>query len=252
MDVHAKERAYVLETLERINNSVTNFLQLHDTPSHLTPAEETYYTIISLLTALLPACLQLTRSDPVPSTVGLLVGSLTASIRSLQECLFPVAAAAPEVKGEDSSQSSGVETLFAFASLHTMGMLRDSALVLKHSVAFLNAANDRERERDKVSGGLPKAVTQDLKSLDTLAATALQAVKDRIKSLKTALDEAGWMDRIAEMTLGSDGDGGEYEDEISRRIMALPDSHSVVEEWSGRLLEGWRDTAKGWAIVKME
>lgn len=265
----ARDRAYLLETLARLNNSATRLLQLPDTPSHLTGAEYTYYTAFSLLTALMPLCLLATKSTSTSPTLALLVSSLATAIKSLRASLLSMPSEPQSQPSTTTSSDTGnANTLLAFSSQHTLSVLRDTCILVRNSANYLLASHERDRERDRsgASGGMPKAVVTELRGLETLAAKVLaEDVKDRVKWMKVQLDESGWMDRLAGWALGevkegeTDADGeeeavaeGDYVDVVSRRIMALPDAQGRLDDWTGRVLESWREAAKGWGLVKME
>lgn len=95
-----------------------------------------------------------------------------------------------------------------------------------------------------------KEALAEMKAADALAAKSLSEAKARVKSLKEELGEGGWLDRVAEWTFGQGGEA--FGDEMGKGVLAVVGGSAVVEEWTGRLVESWREGVKGWGMVKWE
>ncbi|KAK3320107.1 N-acetyltransferase B complex non catalytic subunit-domain-containing protein [Cercophora scortea] len=240
-EVALKERSYLTERLAHLNNSLTNFIHQAETPSRLTGAELTYYTIVSLLSGGLLTGLTTTRTDAVPQTLPLLTAAIRSAFAGLRTVFL--------------TSSNGVSTpptanIFAsLTDMHTMALLRATALAIKHSAAFMLSVHEKELARDR-SGktALHKDILVEMKALDQLAGKALGEIKTHVQKLKTALGEGGWLDRVLEWTFGDEGG----EDEVAKAVGEVVGGRGGAEEWAGKLLESWREGVKGWGTVRLE
>lgn len=242
-DHSAKDKAFVLETLARLHNSLTDFLHRPDTASMLTGPEETYYTVVSLLSAAVLTSLTTTRSDAVPSTISLLVSSIRTALGALR-----ASALATGTSNADLPLSS---VFAALTDNHGLSTLRDTAVAIRHAAAYVQSHSEKEAARDRSGAScVHKEVLAEVHGLDALAAKALVDVKARIKRLREQLGEGGWLNRVAEWAFGRGGRGGA--DEVARRVFQVAGGQAVFEEWAGRALESWRENLKGMAAVRMD
>lgn len=238
-DVAVKDKSYLIESLARIHNSFTNFLHLQETPAKLTGPEEAYFTVLSLLSAIVLTALTAAPDVPPPATLSALTSSVKASIVSLRTAFV----SAPP------NRLSQPETFYSLADMHTTSTLRDVALAVKYSTSFALAFHDKEMARDKTGkSNLHKDVLAEIKALDALAPKILGDIKGRIKMLKGKLGEAGWLDQLLDWTFES----GSSEDNVTRAISDVVGGRSGAEDWAGKVLESWREGVKGWNYVKME
>ncbi len=236
------DRAFVIESLDSLNASFTSFLHDKDTPSHLNTAEEAYYTILSLLSALVVSSLTAHRTEPAPPIFSTLVSSVKSSLASLRLALF----SSPPTALDMGS------VFYQVADQHTISSFRDAALAVKQTAAFVLAFNESEMARDRSGkANLHKEVVAEMRAFEALGVKALVEVKGHIKVLNGKLNEPGWLDRAVDWASGSDVDGG-GDDEVAKDVFELVDGQPVVEEWAGRLLESWREGIKGWSVVRME
>lgn len=232
---------YNVEMLSRIHNSATTILQVSDTPTQLTSAEYSLYTVTVVVSGLLGASLSLPRSSEA------LPQSITTSVSALKTALATLRTAFLSGPPAGSNQT---DTFAYLTNMHTLSAFRDASLVTRHTAAYLLAWHEREMARDRSgASGCHKDILAEIKALDGISAKALGDVKERIKTLKERLGGGGWLDRLLEWTFGHD----EHEaDEITRAVTEVTGGRSAAEEWAGRVLESWIDNIKGWTNVKLE
>jgi hypothetical protein len=223
-----------------VHNSLTNFLHLSTTSTKLTASEETYYSIISLLSAILLTSLTAVFSDPIPNNFLLLTTSLKSAIDTLHIGFY--ATWDPE---------SRTEVYFALQNMHTISVLRDTAMAIKQSASYMIVFDEKEKARDRTSRPiLHKQIKAEMKILEDLGTKVLGDVKARIKILKEKLSESGWLDEMIELTFGPEAEGGR--DAMTDGIYCMVGGKEAVETWASRVLESWREGIKGWGMVKME
>ncbi|KAL2019351.1 hypothetical protein VTK56DRAFT_9731 [Thermocarpiscus australiensis] len=246
-EVAIRDREYALEVLARISDSLSDFLHKPETPSRLTSAETTYYTVLSLLSAALLISLSSSRTDPAPPpTLSLLTSSIRTAFATLRADFFssshPAAATDPSVA--------------ALTDMHTMSHLRDTALAIRLSAGFVLAAHDRELARDRSGrSGLHRDVVAEMRALGEIAAKALGEVKGHVQKLKEALGEGGWLDRLLDMVFGpgeEDETTSGDDDEVTKAVSEVVGGRAGAKEWAGKVIESWREGVKGWGMVKME
>lgn len=140
-------------------------------------------------------------------------------------------------------------SLFLMTDFHTVAYLRETALVIKHSAAFVLSFHERELVRDRSGkSALHKDVVSEMKALETVATKSLGETRVHVQKLKEALNEGGWLDKMLEWTFGKQEAEEEYRDAVSD-IIGGP---GAAEEWVGDLLSSWRDNIKGWLNVRWE
>ena len=236
-----RDRNYIIETLARLSNSLTTFIHKPETPSLLTAPETTYYTVISLLSAGLLTAISTTRADPVPKNLSLLASSVRSAFASLKTTFFTSSTSSPEIYS-------------SLTNMHTMSYVRDTALAMKHSAAFVMAFHEKELARDRTGkSSLHKEVIAEMKALDAVATKALVELKKHIQKLKEALGEGGWLDRMLDWVFrGEESQVGEGDGEVLQAVSELVGGRDGAEEWAAKVVESWRDGAKGWGMVRME
>lgn len=242
-DSAAKDDMFNIEMLSRIHNSTTAILHDRDTPRHLTAAEHTVYTITALLSGILAKSLSQPRSstEPLPASLGTSVSALKSALSILRTSFL-------------SGPPSGYNQpdLFHFlTNMHTLSSLRDVALAIRYSAAFVFAWHERETVRDRSGrSGCHKDVMAEMKALDGMSSKALADVKGRIRLLKERLAEPGWLDRLLGWTFGAEEQA--QDDEATHAVKMLVGGRAGAEEWAGLVVESWTLGVRGWASVKME
>jgi hypothetical protein len=238
----ADEKDYAIEVLSRIHSSMSAVLDLPSTPSKLTASEEKYYNVVSVLAAMLLKALTSSRSDPVPDAFSHYGPAIRSTLSSLRAAFLatPPSTALPMN-----------DVLSSLMNQLALSALRDTALAIKQTSASILSWNDKELARDRSGkSALRKDIIAEVKELDALATKALGEVKARIKTLKEALGQGGWLDRISEWTLGPGGEGG-HDDALAKKVLEVV-GQPALEDWSGRVVESWREGVRGWWMVKME
>lgn len=241
-EVAAKDRAYLIETYTRLHESLSTILlsPTSATASKLTAAEHKYYTTLHFLAALLHNALETSKSDPSPPTLSTTATGITSTLTSLKTELFSVP---PQQK---LAGDHGVDVFYPLTNPHVLSTLRDTALATKQAASFLIAFNTAENARDRTGkSNLHKEIVAEAKTLEGLATKTLAEVKARLKELKDVLGQGGWLDTIAAWTFGEDSD--ELGD-LVRDVVG----EAELEEWSGRIVESWREGVKGLEAVRME
>lgn len=126
-------------------------------------------------------------------------------------------------------------------------MLRDAALLTKQAASFIVSFNAAENARDRTGkSNLHKDIVAEAKALDELASKTLVEVKKRVKELKDVLGEGGWLDRVAAWAFKEDA-----EDNLAELVREVV-GESELEDWSGKVVESWREGVKGLGQVRME
>ncbi|KAI8309474.1 hypothetical protein K4K59_009196 [Colletotrichum sp. SAR11_240] len=225
----AAEQTYILESLQRLNTSMSRFL--HARGTHLTQQEEMYYDVISLLTSLIPLAVSASRSPPPPE----LLSSIASAVKSGLDVLRAQALAGTA----DESQ-----VLLMLGSLHGLFVLRDAAAAVKLATSYIVAFNEREKERDRSGqSNIPKDVMAHVKTLEAAAATALKEGKARVAFLKKESDSLGA--RLGRWTFEAE-DG----DKLAQQIREVAGGHVGV--WTQKVADSWRTNVKGWEMVQWE
>ncbi|KAK4124351.1 hypothetical protein N657DRAFT_655625 [Parathielavia appendiculata] len=244
-----RDREYTLETLSRLSNSLTDFLHQPATPTRLTTPETTYYTVLSLLSAALLIALSTPRSDPVPKTLSLLSKSIKSAFASLRMSFFTLPHA------DEHTNRHLPSACLHLTEMPHLAAIRDTALAIKHSAAFVLSFHEKELARDRSGrSGLHRDVISEMKVLAELAGKALVEVKGCVHRLKEALAEAGWLDRLLGLVFaeGDGHDGNGREEDVGRVVEEVVGGRALTEEWAGKVVESWREGVKGWGMVRME
>ncbi|KAK4445090.1 N-acetyltransferase B complex non catalytic subunit-domain-containing protein [Podospora aff. communis PSN243] len=241
-DAAIRDRNYALESLTRLNHSLGNFIHIPALPTLLTGPEMTYYNVVFLLTSALLTSLSTSRGDPAPKTLAQVTSSIRTALSSLKTSCF------------HSCPPHMPPTLFALTDMHTVAHLRETALAVKHGAAFVLSFHERELARDRSGkSALHRDVVSEMKALEAVATKALAETKSHLQKLKEMLGEGGWMDRILDWTFGREDDEAEREGEEYRAaVVDVVGGRDAAEEWAGKMLESWRDTVKGWLMVRWD
>ncbi|KAI0600332.1 N-acetyltransferase B complex non catalytic subunit-domain-containing protein [Biscogniauxia sp. FL1348] len=151
---------------------------------------------------------------------------------------------------------SKIHTLHGVAGLHAMGMLRESALVVKHTALYLTAAFDRVKVVDKSRASNEATwLAPDFKKMMAAAAEAEGVIKSRIKLINERLNAPGWMDRVEDWTFGHYGTIYDREKPTKLKVAEglrkfMPPAR--IEEWTMSLTDSWRNNLQGWSMIKFD
>ncbi|KAK7746159.1 hypothetical protein SLS62_009449 [Diatrype stigma] len=161
---------------------------------------------------------------------------------------------------------SKIRAFHGFVALHAMGMLRESALVIKLTASFVTAALDKMKALEKSGRSNHNEFTwtsNQLKTLTSEAVAAEKQIEKRIKSLRELVQGGGWIERLHAWTffdsteftlLGSAEISQEQTDFRKRMATGLKEAiggQSGFEDWAGRVVESWQDLINGWSAVKL-
>jgi hypothetical protein len=141
-----------------------------------------------------------------------------------------------------------------------LAAIRDTALAMKHSAAFVLAFHEKELARDRSGrSGLHRDVIAEMKVLGEVAGKGLVEVKGCVSRLKEGLADGGWLDRVLGLVFKEDdeneeeGEGEEKEGvELGKVVEEVVGGRAAAEEWAGRVVDSWREGVKGWGMVRME
>ncbi|ERS95661.1 hypothetical protein HMPREF1624_07735 [Sporothrix schenckii ATCC 58251] len=241
----ARDKVYLLESLARIQFSLDDLLHASAQPAaHLTAGEWAYYTAVSVLVSFATFSLGNTTGDATataPPIFSLLTESLTTAVDLLRKSALPPTPSSPTTSA----------LLRTFTDIHSLGMLRETAVAVKHTGAFLGAFHDKENARDRTGkSGLGKEALAGAAAFKTLSARLLADIKTHVKASKDTLGAPGWLDRLSE-TVSQPGDG-EGEDELTKAVVVAVGGSAAVEDWAGHLLDGWRETIRGLGQVQLD
>ncbi|KAK7733658.1 hypothetical protein SLS53_008124 [Cytospora paraplurivora] len=234
----ARDRAYLVETFSRLNETTTTLLLNPSTTASnkLTGPEHKYHTTISFLSSLLRTALETPRSDPTPPSLSTTATGVRSSLDALRTEFFSVP---PKV-----SALPGGDVLHSLTNPHALSLYRDAALAVRQATSLLIAFNNEQQARDRTGKlNLHKEVLAEVKGLDESAGKALAGIKGRVGELREALGQGGWLDRMAEWTFGDD-----KLSELVREVVG----EAEVEEWGSGVVESWREGVKGLGLVRME
>lgn len=180
--------------------------------------------------------LETPKSAPSPPTLTTTVTGITSTLASLRTDFFSVPPRKLTTQGD---------VFHSLTNPHLLSTLRDAALATKQTASFLVAFNTAENARDRSGkSNLHKEIIAEAKALETLAGKTLAEVKQRLKELKEVLGQGGWLDVIASWAFDEEDDLGE----LVREVVG----EAELEEWSGKVVESWREGIKGLEQVRME
>ncbi|KAI1134082.1 N-acetyltransferase B complex non catalytic subunit-domain-containing protein [Hypoxylon sp. FL0543] len=144
-----------------------------------------------------------------------------------------------------------------FASMHAMGMLRESIIAVKQTANYLVTASDKARNADKLRSSAELTwLTAELKKLAAAAVESENTIKARIKLLRDYLDNVdGWRDRLCDWVFDDHAIIYDEEKDFKKEICelmkaAIPKANAEV--WADSIGESWRELMKGWAAVRFE
>ncbi|KAI0536665.1 N-acetyltransferase B complex non catalytic subunit-domain-containing protein, partial [Xylaria digitata] len=145
-------------------------------------------------------------------------------------------------------------TLHGVASLHSMGMLRESAFAIKATVQYISAALDRAKAAEKSRSTTENAwLSTETKKFSLAAAAADVHMKDRIKKLAESLHAPGWVDCLEGWALGDntmlDADLAKFKGMVAGNL-ALFVPAEAREVWAMDIADSWRDVVKGWGAIR--
>ncbi|KAL1895924.1 hypothetical protein Sste5346_005023 [Sporothrix stenoceras] len=243
----ARDKAFVVESLARIQFAFDDLLHGQPDPTtQLTPAELAYYTAVSVLVSFAAFSLNSTTGDtaPTPSSIfALLNQSLTTTVDLLRKAALPPVSSSPTTS----------TLLHTFTDIHSLGILRETAVAIKQTGTFLAAFHDKENARDRTGkSGLGKEAVASAASFKTLSTRLFTDIKAHVKTTKDTLGSSGWLDRLGETVTKPGESEGQGQKELAGAIVAAVGGSSAVEYWAGRLLDDWRETIRGWGQVQME
>ncbi|VBB81203.1 Putative protein of unknown function [Podospora comata] len=238
----ARDKASALETLTRINTSLTDLLHKPSTPKLLTPAETNYYTALSLLSALVLTAISLPKSETsVPKIVSQTTQPLKTTLTTLRTGLLSPKSTVP---------TTTQQAISSLCDMPSFASVRDVAFAVKLSAAFVLSHHEKETARDKSGkSGLHKEVVAEMKALESAAAKTLGEAKGHVGVLKGVMNESGWLDKLLDVVLG--GEDREV-GELTEKVSEIVEGRGGAEEWAGKVVDGWREGVKGWGMVKFE
>lgn len=243
-DVAVKDRAYLAETFSRLLESISlALLNPPSTASKLTGPEHKFYSTLILLSALLHTALNTTKAESPSPTVPTTVADLKFLLTSLEADL---ASTPPQFSALEMGNH-----LYSLLNPHTLAYLRDTALATKQCANFLLAFHAAEQARDRTGkSNLHKDVVAAAKELAALATATLGAGQARVKELKEALGQGGWLDRVEAWILPESGEKEEEGafGELVRDVVGAGE----LEEWTSRVVESWREGVKGFGTLVWE
>ncbi|CAK7199342.1 hypothetical protein SEUCBS139899_002020 [Sporothrix eucalyptigena] len=220
----ARDRAYVAESLAMIEMRLDDLLhKTVDVRSQLTPGEWSYYTAVSVLVGYASLALDATAT---PSIFALLTKTLTTTVDLLRGAL--------------PTPDNLLQTM---SDLHSVGLLRETAVAIKHTALYLTAHHDREAQRDRSGkSGLSKEALAGVAQLKTLSTRAFSDVKAHLKTTKDTLSQGGLSSKLK---------GDALQGNVGKALVEAVGA-DAVDSWAEHLLDGWRATLQGWTHVQME
>lgn len=88
--------------------------------------------------------------------------------------------------------------------------------------------------------------------LSRIAHSLLRTVADKASTIKMSMNEGGWIDKVLEAVLPEPSEGDDqskFVDEIVEAMRDLVDEN-FMEEWAGEVVESWRESVVGFALLK--
>jgi hypothetical protein len=218
------DQVFVIEMMDRISNSMSKFIG--KASGHCTASEMLYYETLILLATLIPLCVSMDKSAPVPEILDQITEAVKASMTTQLEDLPTL----------DSTVANTVSTLRCF---HSITMLRDTAMGTKLAAQWILSFNEREKERDRSGkSNLRKEVLSQVKGLQTASEAALKEGKALIAKLKSEVGVGSEFGARLRNWALDDGD---------KELCDLVEDGTVKE-----VVESWRQNIAGWGQVKWE
>ncbi|TWU72835.1 hypothetical protein ED733_002053 [Metarhizium rileyi] len=216
---------FVDEMMSRISNSMSKFVQ--NASGHCTSSEIMYYEAVNLLATLIPLCVGIDRSTPLPDIFSQITEAVATAMNTQLDEL-------PELDG-----TTVADCVSMLRSFHDLAMLHDTAMAAKLTARWILSFNEREKERDRSgSSNLPKDIISQVKGLQAAAEVALKKGKALVTKLKKEVG-AG-RELCGKLRDWVFEDGGK-------------DLNEVVEDGTiEELVESWSQNVSGWQRVKWE
>ncbi|KAI1307775.1 N-acetyltransferase B complex non catalytic subunit-domain-containing protein [Xylaria venustula] len=155
-----------------------------------------------------------------------------------------------------------IHTFHGVASLHAMGMLRESSHAIKTTVQYISIASERLKVAEK-SGEDFAWLSHLTEKISRASATADTHMKDRVKSLTESLHASGWVDRLESWVFSdtavlpeyrfqfSYAELGDLKKEVASKLGEFIPA-SERENWAIEVADSWRDVIKGWCAVRFD
>ncbi|KAI0136207.1 N-acetyltransferase B complex non catalytic subunit-domain-containing protein [Xylariales sp. AK1849] len=248
------DRSYTAEAASQIEMPILRYLlpclEEGQAPTKLTGPELAYYSVIQALVTLIALTMGVdwTKNTPRPAATDLAVSHAVAVLKKQIELLSKVPGGAP-AKTID---------IYSFATLHAMGMLRETTQAVKLTVIFM------ERAALPFKSDVPKWLTQYLQALNTAFTDSTAFLKKRIKALNDAAFSDGCLDGISEYAFGDLATGAKSvnyefwlgleiaEGDMEEIIFKVAGEKVGLEHTFGEIADSWRQVAKGWASLKLD
>lgn len=252
---------YAIKTSIHIGHHMDQFLK---DESLLSPAEAFYFNIVSVLshfvTTFLDTYAVSTSTAHLPKSRAGIESGISMILTILEAQLVNYTSA-------PSMYHSKIMAFHGFVALHAMGMLRESAIVIRMTASYLTASLvmtsvDKARADKKVlSTGETSWATAQLNKLTALAVKAEKTIEERIGTLKAMVEGGGWIDRLHQWTFDvatarpSSGLSGvpaevEYREALAAAVKEAIGGDAFFEEWAGHVVDSWRELIRGWGAVK--
>ncbi|KAI0970251.1 N-acetyltransferase B complex non catalytic subunit-domain-containing protein [Xylaria arbuscula] len=251
------------------HKNMDTFLSGHRRDEHdLTRPESLYFRIVYLLTEFVKLVLQTIARHASLSPDSLVLLVSPPKTPTPKEQAIACAARIIQLMNHQTrdflalpdGMPTKIHTFHGVASLHAMGMLRESSHVIKTTVQYVSIAFERlklaEKSREDFAG-----LSHLTEKLSRASATADTHMKDRIKSLTESLHASGWVDRLEDWVFGDTAVLPEYRYQFSYAELGDLKKHvasklgefiPVVdrENWAIAVADSWRDVVKGWSMVR--
>ncbi|KAF2968910.1 hypothetical protein GQX73_g4659 [Xylaria multiplex] len=216
----------------------------------LTGPETWYFRIVTELSRLVKQVIWTVVPTPSVKTAKEEILATTRRILTIIDYQTQDFLAAPE------GIPAKMHTLRGVSSLHSMGMLRESAFATKATVQYISVALDRAKAADKSRGVNENAwLSTETKKLSLAAAAADAHMKDRVKKLAESLHAPGWVDCLGGWALGDNtllyADRAKFKGMVAEHLaLFVPDE--AREVWAMDIADSWRDVVKGWGAVRFD
>ncbi|KAH8675254.1 N-acetyltransferase B complex non catalytic subunit-domain-containing protein [Xylariales sp. PMI_506] len=217
----------------------------------LTEAELAYFGIVSQLAAIVALYARggLAKNAPRPAHSGDMVAAAVASLQDQIDAASSAFAGAEANNNDEDNDNNNKEVLYGFATLHTLGMLRESATAMKLTAAFV------EKTVGNASASAPKWVAEDLRALHDGAGAGAELVRKRVKVLNEAAAGRAWLDTVCGWAFG-DLATSDVADEagsgLEAAVFAAAGGRAGLEITAGQIKDSWQEVAKGWAQIKLD
>jgi N-terminal acetyltransferase B complex non-catalytic subunit len=88
--------------------------------------------------------------------------------------------------------------------------------------------------------------------LSRIAHSLLRAVADKTSMIKMGMDEGGWIDKVLEAVLPEPSERADQSKFMVEIVEAMKDliDENFMEEWAGEVVESWRESVVGFALLK--